>query len=410
MSIAPSSSEVAVGQVFQVSAVANANGSELDTIRAALAYPTDLLELQTVSLGSLYPNISPQSYYGGGSVYYGGFRLIEPTSSNGTFATLTFKALKEGTATISYQGGTRMLRAGTDYLSTYSSGQVVISGFSEQEVVFEPVQPIVPGEPAEETVSRVEVEEGEIIIFSESHPNQNQWYNNQNFSAEWTVPSDSSIFQLLVDLDGNPSEQPDDRISLTEDKVLYTDIEDGIWYFHLGLLYHDGKSSAPAHYRAMIDTMAPRNFQPILRYYPDRTDLEFEAIDQTSGIAYYTVSVDGSDPVMAESPYTLPPDFKNVAKHTIIVEAYDYAGNSTSASSYLTMIEPTIEEIVNKVSAGITDFIQGNWQSICYCFGLLVLLLLLIILFVLKRRKKEEEEKPKMKRGKSKKKSTKKKK
>ncbi len=109
--------------------------------------------------------------------------------------------------------------------------------------------------------------------------------------------------------------------------------------------------------RVFYDTTAPHIFAVHLDvespgYSLDHPQVTWGATDGQSGMSHYTISVDGGAFVPATSPYdaTLVP----AASHTIVVRAYDRAGNVRES----TVVYPPIENIsapTTLSNAPITD-------------------------------------------------------
>jgi hypothetical protein len=133
MSVSPASVSTQVGQTVSVSIVSDTQGKALNQGEAVLSFPKDMLEAVSASrTGSVFtlwvtePTISNTA---GTITFNGGAPTPGFTSSKATLTTITFKAKKTGTATLSLSGAA--LRAndgfGTDVLSGTSGGSVTIT-------------------------------------------------------------------------------------------------------------------------------------------------------------------------------------------------------------------------------------------------------------------------------------------
>jgi len=132
-----------VGSTFSVSIWAKTGGNKIDTIRASLTFPANLLEVQSVSLssaynapagGNTYDNNTGTIYWGGGA--YGG------TTQDAVFATIVFKAKANGTAKVNFASNSLMLSAGQNIPFTTAGGTYTLG--EEEAPAPSPVQPVTP--------------------------------------------------------------------------------------------------------------------------------------------------------------------------------------------------------------------------------------------------------------------------
>lgn len=94
-----------------------------------------------------------------------------------------------------------------------------------------------------------------FIISSEGKANKNPVF-------EWT-PNDSSVIGYSYSLDQSSQTIPDQITESTLNTVTFTDIADGIWYFHVRSV-DTGDNWGPAnHYQIMIDTTGPIASSPV---------------------------------------------------------------------------------------------------------------------------------------------------
>ena len=114
--------------------------------------------------------------------------------------------------------------------------------------------------------------------------------------------------------------------------VEYKDLEDGIYYFFLRECKELQEWGQTVNYRVMIDAASPEEFSlemgqdPVL--FEGKYFLSFATTDKTSGIDYYEVKEGKKDFKKAQSPYLIKD--QSLTKK-IIVQAYDKAGNETTA-------------------------------------------------------------------------------
>ncbi|TSC53672.1 MAG: Uncharacterized protein LiPW39_131 [Parcubacteria group bacterium LiPW_39] len=119
----------------------------------------------------------------------------------------------------------------------------------------------------------------------------------------------------------------------------FIDLEDGVWYFHVQLRNASGWGGI-THFRLQIDTQPPKPFA--IEFIDGESNdnptpkITFGTIDETSGIDRYEIKIGNDEPLMTtqsatkKEPFILPP--QSPGKKTIVVEAFDKAGNSTAAT------------------------------------------------------------------------------
>ena len=183
------------------------------------------------------------------------------------------------------------------------------------------------------------------VISSSTHPDENKWYCNRNPTFTWTTPSDpSGIACYSYTLDHSPSTTPDTTCDTTGNSKSYTNLADGIWYFHVRAKDNAGNWGSADHYRVKIDTAKPPAPSPddgVEGWSNDNTPtFTWDEPSDTSGIAGYYWKVDsGSDHWTTSTSVTLPaqPD----GEHTFYVKAKDNAGNIGDYGSHKFKIDTT---------------------------------------------------------------------
>jgi Carboxypeptidase regulatory-like domain len=94
-------------------------------------------------------------------------------------------------------------------------------------------------------------------VTSSSHPHPSKWYSNSNPSFSWTTNAFSqTIMGYSCTLDQSPTTLPADSVTTTTASYSYTDVADGVWYFHVRAETSAGWGAA-ALLKIQIDTKAP---------------------------------------------------------------------------------------------------------------------------------------------------------
>jgi hypothetical protein len=177
-----------------------------------------------------------------------------------------------------------------------------------------------------------------VAVFSDTHPFQDHWYNNASPAFAWN--KDPGITGFSIALDNTPTTVPEATVNYTDTIKGYTDLGNGVWYFHIRAL-KNGVWGATTHYAAKIDTSPPASFVPTIDYLTatavSRFLISFFTTDAVSGIDHYEVGIIDRDAtansspvfVQAESPFQLPIE---QARAHVIVRAFDRAGNVRDGS------------------------------------------------------------------------------
>jgi len=164
-----------------------------------------------------------------------------------------------------------------------------------------------------------------IAISSLSHPDQNQWYATDKAQLQFTFDPKSS-YSYLVTLD--PLAEPDGTADKPEGAATWNgetkleDLPEGVSYFVVKKI----GSTSVSRYRLMNDTSKPAWVEVKKNNGAPETEgrpfLTFLASDAISGVEYYEMRVNASDPVTVASPQPLPDEYKILS-----LRAYDRAGN-----------------------------------------------------------------------------------
>jgi len=374
--LSPSSGNYSVGQTFNVSVLVNTQGTAVNTAEAQITFSSDTLDLLSVSQGSTFNLISPGSPSKGASSAYFAGGLPNPgyTGSGGSLGSMTFRAKAEGTATVSINSGRTLLNDG--------NGTDAYSGGSNSRFTISSAAPTPTPQPTPAPSNGTET--GAVIVSSSSHPKASNWYSKSDVSLFWNRPSNA--FGFSFSLDQNPNTVPDNTLDTTVTTTKsYSDLKDGIWYFHI-----KPRPQAPSsafgpttHFKIQIDTQAPKPFDI---KFADQA-LSFVPTDTPSGIDHYELWLDDK---LIDSHATSPYSLSNIdsGTHTVKVTAFDMAGNTQEASLPI--------EVAKGVKVGFwrQTFNVPVWLIIFMNLIILILLLIILVLLYLLLREKRKEERP----------------
>ena len=313
--INPNGGSFSVDSTFDVSIFVDTGGSEINAVDVRIKFPPDKLQVINPSAGTSFISLWLQqptfSNKDGTISFVGGVQEKGVKTSAGLVSTITFRAKSSGRATVEISNQSAILAAdgkGTNVLG--SIGKAIFT-----------IVPRAPGGPK---------------VFSTSHPDQDQWYNNNNVTVAWDDEEGVSGYSYI--LSRNPVEIPDNINDSEQTSIDFTDLKDGIWNFHIKQ-QRAGIYGDTANYQIKIDTAPPAEFKPqvnlLTATISKQAIISFFTTDALSGVNHHEVAVfdrskeSGEAPffVEATSPYRIP-DIAAGASLRVIVRAFDNAGNA----------------------------------------------------------------------------------
>ncbi|MDP3991264.1 MAG: cohesin domain-containing protein [Candidatus Nealsonbacteria bacterium] len=367
--LSPNSGSFFVGSTFNVSIFINTGDENINAVKADLKFDPQKLQIASPTAGkSLISVWVAQPTYSnteGRVSFQGGVPSPGINTSSGLISTITFRAAAPGKAVISLLDSSQALLddgKGTNILSSLGNGEYVIQ-----------VPP--PAGPS---------------IYSSTHPDQNKWYKNSSPTFAWD--KEEGVADFSYSLDHNFHTVPDNIAEGSQTIVSYTDLEDGIWYFHVKAK-KAGYWGGTSHYVVQIDTSPPAVFslvfEPALGS-PTMTSREpiisFITTDSLSGLNYYELKVidlrktlekkDTAFFVEVSSPYKLPP--VNMGEYEIIVRAYDQALNFRDASERVDVIPTDISFYITKKGINLWIIFLSWWWAIIVLIPFAIFVLVIV--------------------------------
>jgi len=337
----PSSGSHAVGTSFTVSVYVSSADQAMNAASGVISFPTDKLEVISLSkTGSIF-NLwvqEPSFSNSGGTVNFEGI-VLNPgfTGASGKVIDITFRVKAAGGALLTFSSGSVLANdgQGTNILSNLGNASFALESSGQAPRGEEQLRLGTPEAPK---------------VSSPTHPNSDKWYAKKDAVFTWEVPAGITAVQILV----SQVEKMLPRVTyappIGEKKI--ADLQDGVWYFHIRFKNVKGWGET-AHFRFQIDTTPP---QPISIRFLDgqetdnpRPTVLFDTVDTLSGIDYYQLKIGEGDnfilsaETVKNNPYTLP--YQAPGKRTLIVRAFDKAGNSTAASADF-LIKPPPSPII----------------------------------------------------------------
>lgn len=360
LSVSPGTGVYTAGQTFTVRVVVNTAGANINAAEGTLSFKPEELSVVSVAKGSIFNlwTADPSFSNSAGTVTFSGGTPTGYTGSGGTVLSVTFRTKGAGSPRVTFQNGSVLAAdgRGTNVLTNMSGATFTVSAASsepEPERIIEYVPPAnTPGAPS---------------VSSETHPDQARWYREKTATLSWELPAGVTAVRTLLD----------DRMSSVPTRVYETpirtitleDLDEGVNYFHLQFQNADGWGKV-THYRLAVDSEAPTQFDLELQPGADLSNPEQTLVarvtDATSPVMRYLVQIDGADPVeitdeTASGTLKLPK--LSPGYHTVVVEAFDAAGNSIMDSLSFTILafdRPVFDSVPATVSAGVIPVFEGS--------------------------------------------------
>ena len=360
--LAPSSGTYTVGNTFSVEVKVNTGGLAINAADGTIVFNTNNLEVKSISkTGSIFTLWVQEPVFSNplGTINFAGGKPSPGyTGASGTILTITFFVKTAGTGNLAFASGSVLADdgKGTNVLSSLGSASYTLIG--------KQITPIVPGEEGGTGTKAPSAP----VVSSPTHPEEDKWYSNNDPEFTWKLPSGATGVSLL--LHQSPTADPGSDSEGLIDSKKYTDVADGIWYFHIKLKNQYGWGDI-THRKVLIDTGSPKPFEVIIENGGDDTNpspaLYFQTEDSISGVDYYEIRLNDiavastTEPGLVDSPYYLPP--QAAGKYVLEVRAYDKSGNFSQAKGELEIVSiktPKITKIPRSIRIGDVLTVEGE--------------------------------------------------
>lgn len=358
LNFSPQSGTYSVGQTFNMEIDVSSSDQAMNAVQGTINFPSDKIAVVGTSKDSSILTLwvqEPSFSNIDGTVRFAGI-VPNPgfTGQKGKILSIIFRAALPGEAYLTIIKGSVLANdgAGTQILTSVGNADIVIAPGQNNP----PVTSGAPGTPAAPQIS------------SPTHPDPSKWYSDHNPKFVWSVPNDVTAVRILSNK--LPISTPVFLYSPAISEKQLNNVNDGIYYFHAQFKNARGWGGI-SHFKFQIDTTAPEPFQITFLNGRDSDNpnprISFKTTDALSGMDYYKVKVGDGDFVtvpanVAEAgPYTIPP--QTPGKKTIIVQAYDRAGNYTTASDQITIesiTPPTITDYPQEISESDNFYVKGR--------------------------------------------------
>jgi hypothetical protein len=376
--LSPASGSFFVGSTFDVSVFVNTGGENINAVEVNLRFDPTKIQVASPTAGKSFIEVwvaQPTfSNTKGTMSFIGGVPSPGVNTSAGLVSTVTFRALSPGETQILFLDSSKVLKndpQGVNILTSMNRGVYTLL--------------IPPPEGPK--------------VFSSTHSDQNKWYKNNNPTFSWEKEEGITDFSFSIDQD--PMAVPDNNPEGDRTSVSFSEIGDGIWYFHV-----KGKKAdiwgGTSTYPVKIDMTPPASFTPTVQ--PSEKTIErqplvsFFTTDAVSGMDYYQLKYIDISPEKQEeeigfftevsSPYKLPA--LEVGKFLVVIRAYDVAGNWREGNVKIDILSK--ELFFTKDGVHFRGFFIPWWILILILIILLFLLIISSLLRYRKLKKKEREE------------------
>ncbi|MCX6757306.1 MAG: cohesin domain-containing protein [Candidatus Nomurabacteria bacterium] len=343
------------GSTFEVPVFINTNNISIEEINLKINFDKNKFIIVDPSGGKSIISSwikSPSFNNTEGSISYLGSVKEGIVTESGLVATITFKAINSGPGIISIDKSSKIsLNDGIKSNATLDLGRAEYNILKKSS-------------------------EG-VSVFSETHPFENKWYNNNNPVLSWK--SDIGVTGFSFILDNKPFTIPDNTIDSNENVKSFENLTDGLWYFHIKAI-KNGAWGSTGHFIVKIDTVEPSPFTPSVNNFSasailsSSTFISFFTTDNLSSIDHYEVgTLDKSQPISAApvfievtSPFQVPVLENTTTK--VIVRAFDKAGNTREGYTEITINHFTI-----------LGFMKNNSTSILLVIGIIIFLIYFLL-------------------------------
>ena len=360
LSVSPTTGVYTTGSPFTVRIIINTQGEAINAAEGTLSFNPQQMTVASINQGgsifSLWA-VEPSYSNSAGTISFGGGSPRGYTGSAGTIMSVTFVPRAAGTAKLTFSNGSVLAAdgKGTNVLTAMNSGTYTLAAESTTPVP-EEIEYIAPANtPAAPSVS------------SETHPDPAQWYTNTTAELSWSIPS--GVTGVRTGLTNSPSSVPTVVYDTPISSRTLEDLAQGIQYFHIQFRNSDGWGRV-THYRLAVDSEKPTSFD-ISMLTPDVTGdpqptLLFDVEDATSEVRKFIIQIDGGEAIeyideTGSSTYTLPT--LEPGRHSVVVEAFDMAGNSIVSSfafDIASFEKPVFTDYPNRIATDVVPVMEGS--------------------------------------------------
>ncbi len=385
--LSPSSGNFKVGSNFSVSLYVNSDGKAMNGATAQINFPKEKLSVVSVASGGSIINFwaeAPSYSNSAGTINLSGVALNPGFNGrSGKIITITFKAKEAGKISLSLSS-TQILAndgLGTNIFNGASGAQFSLIEEKAETLVV----PIIASKPTAIIKKEPEcaVDLTAPLISSETHPQTETWYNNNDPIFSWELPTGTQSIGLVID--NNPDTVPEFIAKSLLTKYQANNVMDGVWYLHAQFLLSKEWTKI-AHFRFNIDATPPELTDvSIAEMGSVKKMLKIAALDHTSGVAKYTVKInDGAAITLDLGTNTYSLDYLKPGAYQVEIGACDLAGNCSTVIKKFNVSSDPIN-----LNQEIIDELKATQRQLYWSLAALSLFIILVIIYFLSKIRKK---------------------
>ena len=400
--LSPASGSYSSGQTFSVVVQADPKGDSINAVEAELKFNTAALSVVSLSKnGSAFSLWTTEPTYSNtaGTITFGGGSPT-PFSNRSTLLTITFRAVAEGSGTVTFSDASALAAdgLGTDVLEGSPGGTYAV-GAATTPVETPPTETTTPAPNQASTDTDAAIAFGDPPrspeVGSQNFLDPELWYNSVEGFFTWDLPFDVNgvAVEIGTSTDHDPKEVYDPPID--EFEVSRRNLVDGIQYLSIKFRNQVGWGTVTNRI-IKIDTTPPKPFEIKIQAAVNKSAFPlvvFDAEDETSGIERYELFIADREPVEvtpgeARLGYLLSQ--LEDGTYTVRVIAYDKAGNTREATVPVLITAGWTKPVEDDGSGSFWSFLTFANLFIFFLI-VTVLLQLAYILYERKQHAKQEE-------------------
>ncbi len=405
----PSTGSYTSGQTFTTTVRVQPDGKSINAVEATLKFDPALLSVVGVGKeGSAFSlwTVEPTFSNSAGTINFGG-GSPSPFSSVSNLVTVTFRAVKEGSAAVSFSAASILAAdgRGTDVYETSAASTFTIGGAAVPPPVTTP-----PASTPAQNEPKPAAGTDEAIIFGDpprapeiGSPvfiDPDVWYKIKEGLFTWTLPFDvnSMAIEIATSSDNDPSKNEKAVLESAVDEFRITEdlITDGIQYLSIRFKNQVGWG-ATLNRKLQIDTTPPEPFEAILKTGTTPSSfplLVFEAEDKTSGIDFYELTIADKE------PFRVTPDEAKLGyllreledgTYTVKVVAHDLAGNIRESTKAVLITAGWVKPVAEVEVKSFWDFL--TFANLLIFFLIVLIILMTIYIWYERKQLRIKEEK-----------------
>lgn len=359
LSLSPSTGVYTSGETFSATVRIDTAGESVNAAEATLSFrPSELQVVSVSNSSSIFALWTADPTYSNdaGTVSFSGGTPQGYTGSRGTVVTITFRAVSSGSHDVSFSDGAVLAAdgRGTNILNRMQGASYTIKSESVQPEPEEIEYVAPPNTPSAPVVRSDTHADGEYTRATSAH-------------LTWQLPTGITAVRTL--LDTNPTSIPTKVYEPPISELTVDELDQGVQYVHVQFRNADGWGRV-THYQLAVDSESPSDFTITQSSGTDPASptqtLELNVTDATSPVDRYQIQLDDAEPyeyIDETGSSTITLTELAPGRHSVIVEAFDAAGNSRVATYAFTVeafTAPQFTDYPDQVNEGVIPVIKGT--------------------------------------------------